>query len=168
MADRDTAQDGSGTHADAIAHEEATEIRIAYIVDLMIRLRFRRGATVRRLAAEWQLTEKRVRELTAEASKRVRAQLSDADEVAVEVLGQTLATHRAAHRAARKSLDPMAINAAVGASKLLADLVGMQGKVAPDEADTAFDPKTLSDEELERAARGEAPPKPAGAGRRRD
>lgn len=40
------------------------------------------------------------------------------------------------------------------------------GKEGPEEPAAPFDPKTLSDEELELAARGEPPPKPPGAGRR--
>ncbi len=106
------------------ARDVVTELRLATITGLMLSLRFRRGVTVRRLAREWELSEQRVRELSAEASKRVRARAGD--EVAVEVIGELRATFRFASRSARKSGDPEMIRAAVAAGNLLADIVGLK------------------------------------------
>ena len=46
-------------------------------------LQWRRGVTGPALAAEWGLTEQRVRTLAAEASKTVRAEIEDPNYVAV-------------------------------------------------------------------------------------
>jgi enoyl-CoA hydratase/carnithine racemase len=60
-----------------------TETRLAHIAGLMRTLRWRRGVTGPQLAAEWGLTEQRVRTLAAEASKLVRAEIEDPNYVAV-------------------------------------------------------------------------------------
>jgi hypothetical protein len=68
-----------------------TEARIERIAELMRRFRFVRGKTTRALAKEWGLELCTVRGYTAEASKRVRAELEDPDFVRADV-SLTLAT----------------------------------------------------------------------------
>lgn len=63
----------------------ATEARVEHIAGLMRRLEFRTGETIKGLALEWGLSEQRMRELSAIASKRVRAELTDPDRVTVKV-----------------------------------------------------------------------------------
>ena len=70
----------------ACTHETLTETRVAEVVELMLRGKFRRGSTVRGLAQKWGVGEQRAREITALASKRVRASLTDPDELAAEVV----------------------------------------------------------------------------------
>lgn len=60
-----------------------TEARLAHIATLMRTLQWRRGVTGPALAAEWGLTEQRVRTLAAEASRTVRAEIEDPNYVAV-------------------------------------------------------------------------------------
>jgi nucleoid DNA-binding protein len=85
---------------------------------LMRGLAFVKGRTVKRLAAEWGLSEQRVRELSAEASKRVRAELTDPDRVTVTVCGYLERTLRDA----RKDRDHRAV---VAAAKAWAELAGL-------------------------------------------
>ena len=61
------------------------DARVAHIADLMRTLKFQRGKTVKALAKEWGLGEQRVRELSAMASKIVRAEVTDPDAVTVTV-----------------------------------------------------------------------------------
>ena len=88
------------THAEA-----ATVVRIEHIAELMRTLRFVRGKTVKRLAAEWGLTEQRVRELSAEASRMVKAEITDPDRVTVTACGYV----EWALREAKKAKDTRAI-----------------------------------------------------------
>ena len=67
------------------AHRAPTEARINYIVGLMTDLEFESGKTVKMLAKKWKVGEQRVRELTAEASKRVRAVVMSRDDIADRV-----------------------------------------------------------------------------------
>lgn len=73
-----------------------TRSRIAHIVDLMREGQFRRGKTAKALAKDWDLSEDYLFELTAEASKRVRKQLTNADELAAEVIPGLLSTYHTA------------------------------------------------------------------------
>lgn len=62
-----------------------TEQRIEHIMGLMRTLKFRTGVTAEELSTEWGLGIRRVYELTAEASKRVRAEINDPDHVSAHV-----------------------------------------------------------------------------------
>lgn len=62
-----------------------TEARIEHICELMRTLAFKTGRTVKELAKQWDCTEQYCRELTAEASKRIRAELTDPDRVTAKV-----------------------------------------------------------------------------------
>ena len=66
-------------------HGGSVEARIDHIADLMRTLRWRTGETGRDLARDWCLSEQRVRELAAEASRRVRAEVTDPERVAITV-----------------------------------------------------------------------------------
>ena len=69
----------------AIHHQAHVEARIAHIADLMRGLKYRKGVTCKALAQEWDLSEQRIWELSAEASKRVRAEVTDPDRVGAKV-----------------------------------------------------------------------------------
>ena len=71
--------------SESINHTAVVESRIEHIAGLMRELRFVRGQTLRQLAKQWKLTEQRLRELCAEASKRVRAEVTDPERVTVDV-----------------------------------------------------------------------------------
>ena len=86
-------------------HTPAVEARIEYLAERMRRLNFKTGVTVRRCAAEWGYTEQYVRLLSAEASKRVRAELTDPDRVTMTVCGYV----EWALRMAKRDHDPKAI-----------------------------------------------------------
>jgi hypothetical protein len=62
-----------------------TEEKIAYIEGLMYSGVWRRGRTVRLLAKEWGLAVSTVQQLSAEASRTVRRQISEPDAAAVDV-----------------------------------------------------------------------------------
>jgi hypothetical protein len=62
-----------------------TEARIEHIAGLMRALTYRTGVTSRELASEWDLGLSRVEELTAAASKRVRAEITDPDRTVAKV-----------------------------------------------------------------------------------
>lgn len=165
MAD-DSTQRNSGAPESPV-HDAATEARIIEIVDLMMRCRFRRGRTVKELAQRWELTEQRVRLLTAEASRRVRAQLGDPDEVAADLLPELHKTFRVVNQRARADGNPKMATAAASIGNLIAEISGAKapkrkelsgpGGGPVEVATTAYDPKNLTDEQLERVIRGEPP-----------
>jgi hypothetical protein len=66
-------------------HGGSVEARIEHIAELMRSLRWRTGETGKVLARQWDLSEQRLRELAAEASRRVRAEVTDPDRVSVSV-----------------------------------------------------------------------------------
>jgi hypothetical protein len=70
---------------DVIEHTAAVEVRIEHIADMMRSLEWRTGISGPILAKEWGLCEQRVKELSAEASKRVRAELMSPDNVKTDV-----------------------------------------------------------------------------------
>lgn len=65
------------------------EDRIQHIMQMMRALTFERGVTWRKLGAEWGIGDSGMREMCAEASRRVKAELTNKDEVTVDV-GVTL------------------------------------------------------------------------------
>lgn len=65
------------------------EDRIQHIMQMMRDLTFERGVTWRKLGAEWGIGDSGMREMCAEASRRVKAELTNKDEVTVDV-GVTL------------------------------------------------------------------------------
>jgi hypothetical protein len=58
---------------------------VDHIAKMMRGLTWKRGESVRALSAAWGLCEKRIRELSAEASKVVRAEIADPDTVQTTV-----------------------------------------------------------------------------------
>lgn len=56
----------------------------------MRRMKFRRGATVRKLAKEWDLSTDQLEKLTAAANKRVRAEFSEDQDRVVAKVGPAL------------------------------------------------------------------------------
>jgi hypothetical protein len=103
--------------AKADEHNAVTEGRIEHICKMMRTLRWRRGETVTVLAVEWDLSEKRIRELSAEASKRVRAEIMDPDEVSATV-GAAVA------EVLQRSLADDDRKSAIDAAKAWADISG--------------------------------------------
>lgn len=61
------------------------ETRVEYVADLMRTLKFRTGVTGKALAKEWDLPLSYVGQVTVEASRRVRAELTDPDRVLSKV-----------------------------------------------------------------------------------
>lgn len=66
---------------------DTTEERVEFIAAMMRELTFVRGETHKVLAERWGLAPNSVRKLTAEASRRVKAEITDRDEVTVDVCG---------------------------------------------------------------------------------
>lgn len=123
--DVDAAKKGSvAREEDAPEHTALTETRLAHIVGLMLGLKFRTGSTARKLAKEWDLSEKRVRELTAEASKRVRAQINP-DAVVAEVFPELLRTFHSSARDARRNRDPKMVSAVASLTGQIANIAGI-------------------------------------------
>ena len=105
------------------------EQRIAVIVDLKMRLKWKR-LSARRLAEEWGVSEAYVHVLATDANKVVRRSATDPDSIAAELLPDLLATFRAASRSVRyRGGDPHA-QAKMAASvaslaKVLTDVAGL-------------------------------------------
>lgn len=68
-----------GREAPVEGHDGVTEARLDHICELMRSMQFHRGKTSKALAAQWGLSYERTKELCAEASKRVRAEVTDPD-----------------------------------------------------------------------------------------
>lgn len=74
--------------SDASAPKETeglTEVRIAHIMGLFRSMRYKRGATPKRLAREWGLGLQRVYELQSQATQRIRKEIADPDYVTTKV-----------------------------------------------------------------------------------
>lgn len=100
-----------------------TETRLAYIMDLMRRWKWRRGETGAVVAKEWGISEEYVGDLAAEASKRVRAEVTDPSHVSGTVataLAQVLDEGMSAEGAERFSGRRLVVEAA----KAWAQIVG--------------------------------------------
>lgn len=65
--------------------ERLYETRVDYVADLMRELKFRSGVTSKALAVEWDLPNNVISQITTEASRKVRAELSDQDRVVAKV-----------------------------------------------------------------------------------
>lgn len=103
--------------------------RIAAIVDLKMRLRYRRR-TAERLAEEWGVEVGYVHQLSSKANAIVRKAAVDPDALAADLLPDLVATYRAASRDVRKGVDPHA-RAKMAASvaslgTLLAEIGGLK------------------------------------------
>lgn len=98
-------------------HQSRVETRVEYIADLMRNCRFTTGQTVKELAKEWDFTEQYVRELTAEASKRVASELENPDRVRAKI-GSVL------ENIVEKAWVEGNYKDAINAGKVLAVLVG--------------------------------------------
>lgn len=109
MSNETTAADGGMT---------LREQRVAHIVELMCEFRFERGKTSRELAEQWGLSYQYVRELCAEASRLVRANLGSADEIAAEVAPGLLKAFRAA-------VERKDSRGAASTARVLCDLAGL-------------------------------------------
>lgn len=103
--------------------------RVAIIVDLKMRLRWRR-LSARRFAEQWGVSENYVHELATLANKVVRRSATDPDALAADLIPDLVATYRAASRAVRdRHGDPHA-QAKMAASvasiaKVLVDVAGL-------------------------------------------
>lgn len=64
---------------------QLTEARLHCIASLMREVKWIRGVSAMSLAKQWGISEQRVHELAAEASKRVRAEVEDPDSVRRDV-----------------------------------------------------------------------------------
>ncbi len=157
MADPpETPPEATDGHSGACAHEAITEARVTEVVELMLAGAFRRGSTVRELAQRWGVGEHRAREITALASKRVRAQLTDPDALAAEVVPALLEALRAAVEGgdARGAAALGAQLLEVGGLKVKRhEVTGKDGGAVAVQLDLS----ALTDEELEEYARRATP-----------
>ena len=102
------------------------EDRIQHIMHLMRTLAFERGVTWRHLRDEWGVGDSSIKEMCAEASRRVKAELTNKDEVTVDV-GVTL------QRVMRKGLsdyetehDVKAGSLTIQAAQVWSSIVGIE------------------------------------------
>jgi hypothetical protein len=102
-------------------HGDEVENRINAIMDLMRDLRWRRGSSGPMLAKQWGLGEHRLKELAAEASRRLRAEYEDPERNAVSVY----TTLEAVMFDGAASSVPGEKAAAVNAARLMSELLGM-------------------------------------------
>lgn len=123
MAD-DQKQPSGAKEPEGPEHTALTEARLAHIVGLMLSLKFRTGSTARKLAKEWGLSEDWVHKLTAEASKRVRAQINP-DAVVAEVFPELLRTFHSSARDARRNGDPKMVSAVASLTGQIANIAGI-------------------------------------------
>lgn len=101
----------------------ASEARIAHIEGLMHGLTtYRSGVTDRALAKEWGMSLDSVHQLTHEASKRVRATLSNRDAIAVTVLTSAQAV---IDRGQHPNADARDVRNLIDACTLLVKLAGL-------------------------------------------
>lgn len=117
---------GLATNARALSpdfpkHGAEVEGRIQVIMQAMRDLQWRRGKSQTEYAERWNISEQRVRELSAEASKRVRAEYEDPDRAVVSVY----TTLEAVMADGASSQVPGEKAAAVAAARLMAELAGM-------------------------------------------
>jgi len=96
---------------------DLTEQRIAYIMGMMREWAWRRGDSGPTLAKQWGLSEQYLRELAAEASKRVRAEVTDPERVSGTV-GSALS------KVLHDSMDDGDRKSVIDASKAWAQIVG--------------------------------------------
>lgn len=61
--------------------EKVRDSRVEYVADLMRSLKFRTGVTTKALAVEWDLPNNLISSIVVEASRRVRAELANPDNV---------------------------------------------------------------------------------------
>lgn len=111
-------------HADR-RHGALVEARLAHIVKMMRQLEWRTGESGPKLAKKWRLSMSAVEKLSAEASHRVRAELSDPAALAFTVrmsLDTTL-------RAAMQDGDRRSVIRAAG---VLARIVGSSSSIIDD------------------------------------
>lgn len=100
------------------AHVEA---RIEHVADLMRSLKFVRGVTYKQLAKDWNLTEQRVREISMEASRRVRLELTDVEGVQLDVCAALSSAMRTAHTAGN-------LKAVAAIARAWADITGASAR----------------------------------------
>lgn len=94
-----------------------TEQRIAHIMDMMRRWEWKRGKSAGDLATTWGLAVSTVEELSSEASKRVRAEVTDPERVSGTV-GSALS------KVLHDSMDDGDRKSVIDASKAWAQIVG--------------------------------------------
>jgi hypothetical protein len=116
-----------------------TEARIEHVAGLMRALTYRTGVTSRELAKEWDLGLDRVEELTAAASKRVRAEITDPDRTVAKVC-------TAFDRVLDDALADGDRRSVLAAGKVWAEVSGAS---APAKLHVTGDLAALSDEQLE-------------------
>ena len=116
-----------------------TEVRIEHIAGLMRALTYRTGITSRELAKEWDLGLDRVEELTAAASKRVRAEITDPDRTVAKVCS-------AFDRVIDDALADGDRRSVISAGKVWAEVSGAS---APAQVHITGDLSRLTDEQLD-------------------
>lgn len=110
--------------------------RVEHIAQLKRSLRWVHGKSTKRLAAEWGLTEQYVRELSVEAAKIVRAELTDPDRVTGTVCGYVVWALRTAKKTGDvKAIAPLAKAWAELAGTLAPQRVEVTGGIVAAQAD---------------------------------
>ncbi len=130
MSDLD--KNSSQGAADEDPNVSLTQQRVAVIVDLKMRLKWKR-LSARRLAQQWGLSEEYVTVLASKANTIVRRSCVDPDTLAADLLPDLMATFKAASRSVRDpGGDPHAqAKMAASAASLAKILVDVGGLEAP-------------------------------------
>lgn len=128
-----------------------TEQRIAHIMDMMRRWEWKRGKSAGDLATTWGLAVSTVEELSSEASKRVRAEVTDPERVSGTV---GMALQRVLDEGMEATGDAKwhGRKLAVESSKAWAQIVGAMAPQRHEVATTEASPQKAAD--LVRAAFG--------------
>lgn len=130
------------------------ETRVEYVADMMRELRYRTGVTNKSLAREWDLPSGYVAQVTTEASRRVRAEVVQDDNVLSTI---SLSLDRVLHEA----LDSGDRHAVIKACQVWAQVTGAGAatKVQVQTELTSMTPEQLQSRKAEIIARltGKAP-----------
>lgn len=128
-----------------------SEQRIAFIMGMMREWQWKRGVSGPILAKEWGLSADRVKDLAAEASKRVRAEVTDPERVSGTV-GSALS------KVLHDSMDDGDRKSVIDASKAWAQIVGAMAPQRVDVTATTTDASPAKAAEIMRRRFGAVTP----------
>jgi hypothetical protein len=132
-------------------HNPLTEQRIAHIMGMMRRWEWKRGVSGPILAKEWGLSIEWLKDLSAEASKRVRAEVTDPERVSGTV-GSALS------KVLHDSMDDGDRKSVIDASKAWAQIVGAMAPTKVDVTATTTDATPAKAAEIMRRRFGAVTP----------
>lgn len=132
---------------------DLTEIRVEAIAATLRNCTFKNGVTLQAFAADWGIELQRVHELSAIASKRVRAEVTDPDRVAAKGFAMLEKIADEAMTSCDAKTGDTAAHRAL-AVKATAEWIKLSGVAAPTKQQVAVtgDLTALTDEQLEARA----------------